>query len=106
MDALKQKYGNESPEDRKKRKKSLVVPNIGTLAICIAMLAVGIQYNDEEECKDYEKKGDELEDKGDKKVDSEDDKEYIDEKQKLLTKHTTIIFLYLYKIQPTLICRK
>ena len=51
MDALKQKYGNESPEDRKKRKKSLVVPNIGTLAICIAMLAVGIQYNDEEECK-------------------------------------------------------
>ena len=51
MDALKQKYGNESPDDRKKRKKSLVVPNIGTLAICIAMLAVGIQYNDEEECK-------------------------------------------------------
>jgi len=51
MDGLKQKYGNESPEDRKKRKKSLVVPNIGTLAICIAMLAVGIQYNDEEECK-------------------------------------------------------
>ena len=51
MDALKQKYGNESPEDRKKRKKSLVLPNIGTLAICIAMLAVGIQYNDEEECK-------------------------------------------------------
>ena len=51
MDALKQKYGNESPEDRKKRKKSLVLPNIGTLAICIAMLAVGIQYNDEEQCK-------------------------------------------------------
>ena len=51
MDNLKQKYGNESPEDRKKRRKSLVLPNVGTLAICIAMLAVGLQYNDEELCK-------------------------------------------------------
>ena len=51
MDSMKQKFGNESPEDKQKRKKQMVLPNAGTLAICIAMLAVGISYNSEEDCK-------------------------------------------------------
>jgi len=51
MDSMKQKFGNESPEDKQKRKKQLVLPNIGTLAVCIAMVAVGVSYNGEEDCK-------------------------------------------------------
>ena len=42
---------NWTSEDRKKWRKYLVLPSIVTLAIYIAMLAVGLQYNDEELCK-------------------------------------------------------
>ena len=51
MDSMKERFGNESPEDKQKRKKQLVLPNVGTLAVCIAMLAVGLSYNSEEDCK-------------------------------------------------------
>ena len=50
MDALKQKYGNESPEDRQKREKTMVLPNIFTLALCISMLVIGLQYDDPKLC--------------------------------------------------------
>ena len=49
MDSIKQKFGIASPEDRQKRKKQMVLPNAFTLAICISMLAIGIQYK--EDCK-------------------------------------------------------
>jgi hypothetical protein len=51
MDAVKKRFGEESPEDKKKRKKSMICPNIFNLALCIAMVVVGAQYNSEEDCR-------------------------------------------------------
>jgi len=48
---MKQMFGNKSIEDKQERKKQLVLPNVVSLAVCIAMFAVGISYNSEEDCK-------------------------------------------------------
>ena len=51
MDGLKKKFGEESPEERKKRKHSIVCTNALNLALATAMVVVGVQYNSEEDCR-------------------------------------------------------
>ena len=41
MEAIKKKFADESPEDKKTRQKNLVLPSIGCLVICIAMVVIG-----------------------------------------------------------------
>ena len=51
MDGLKKKFGEESPEERKKRKHTIVCTNALNLALATAMVVVGVQYNSEEDCR-------------------------------------------------------
>ena len=51
MDALKKKFGEESPEERQKRKHTILCTNALNLALCTAMVVVGLQYNSEEDCR-------------------------------------------------------
>ena len=43
MEAIKKKFAEESPEDKKTRQKNLVLPSVGCLAICTAMVVIGNQ---------------------------------------------------------------
>lgn len=54
MDAFKQKFGEQNPEEREKRKKQLIGINFFQLALCLAMVIIGVQYNDLEDCRSGE----------------------------------------------------
>ena len=54
MDALKQKFGEQNPEERDKRKKQLIGINFFQLALCLTMVIIGVQYNDLEDCRSGE----------------------------------------------------
>ena len=41
MEAIKKKFAEESPEDKKTRQRNLVLPSVGCLAICTAMVVIG-----------------------------------------------------------------
>jgi hypothetical protein len=46
MDGLRQKLAvSESPEDREKRQKQLILPNILSLSISVAMVIIGYQVS-------------------------------------------------------------
>ena len=48
MDAVRERMGaTESPEERAKRQKQLVLPNILSLSLSIAMVVIGYQVNNE-----------------------------------------------------------
>ena len=51
MDALKQKFGEQNPEERDRRKKQLIGINFFQLALCLTMVIIGVQYNDLEDCR-------------------------------------------------------
>ena len=51
MDAFKKQFGEQNPEERQKRKKKLVGLNFTQLALRLAMLIIGVQYNDPEDCR-------------------------------------------------------
>merc|ERR1711922_4722 len=48
MEAIKAKYSEESPEEQQKRKRQLLFPAFINFAVGIAMLVVGIVYDDQE----------------------------------------------------------
>merc|ERR1712223_2237319 len=48
MEAIKAKYSEESPEEQQKRKRQLLFPAFINFAVGIAMLVVGIVYDDED----------------------------------------------------------
>ena len=46
MDTLREKLGaSESPEDREKKQKQMILPNILSLSLSIAMVVIGFQVN-------------------------------------------------------------
>jgi hypothetical protein len=48
MDAARAKFGvSPSPEEREKRQKNLVLPNILTLALSITMVVIGFQVTED-----------------------------------------------------------
>ena len=48
MEAIKAKYSEESPEEQQKRKRQLLFPAFINFAVGIAMLVVGIVYDDQD----------------------------------------------------------
>ena len=48
---MKKQFGEEEPEARQKRQKQLVGVNFVSLALNIAMVVIGVQYNNEEDCR-------------------------------------------------------
>ena len=48
MEAIKAKYSEESPEEQQKRKRQLLFPAFINFAVGIAMLVVGIVYDEED----------------------------------------------------------
>ena len=48
MEAMKAKYSEESPEEQQKRKRQLLFPAFINFAVGIAMLVVGIVYDDQD----------------------------------------------------------
>ena len=48
---MKKQFGQEEPEARQKRQKQLVGVNFVNLALNIAMVVIGVQYNNEEDCR-------------------------------------------------------
>merc|ERR1712223_33419 len=47
MEGLKNKYGEESREDKKNRHREFFFPSVVTFSVCIAMVIVGYQYMDD-----------------------------------------------------------
>ena len=48
---FQKQFGEQNPEERQKRKKKLVGLNFTQLALCLAMVIIGVQYNDQEDCR-------------------------------------------------------
>ena len=48
IEAMKAKYQKESPEDCKKRKRKLLFPAFINFVVGIAMLVVGLVYDDQD----------------------------------------------------------
>jgi len=48
MEAMKAKYSEESPEEQQKRKRQLLFPAFINFAVGIAMLVIGIVYDDQD----------------------------------------------------------
>ena len=44
---MRKRFGEQSAEDRKRRQKQMLLPNVSNLALCIAMVIVGAQYKDD-----------------------------------------------------------